>query len=145
MKSYGANQCVPRRQLENQLQAKMTSSTKPEIYNVFQRSQMMIEPRHRSRNMQREFGKVWMCGSWSMRADRQTDGRTHRNAAGVVARLSMLERDDADDLGRALVHELLTGADWVIYDNYICDRQTDGRTHSSQCCGCCCEAVDAGT
>ena len=54
-----------------------------------------------------------------MRADRQTDGRTHRNAAGVVARLSMLERDDADDLGRALVHELLTGADWVIYDNYI--------------------------
>ena len=31
----------------------------------------------------------------------------------------MLERDDADDLGRALVHELLTGADWVIYDNYI--------------------------
>jgi len=63
-----------------------------------------------------------------MRADRQTDGRTHRNAAGVVERLSMLERDDADDLGRALVHELLTGADWVIYDNYICDRQTDRQT-----------------
>ena len=31
----------------------------------------------------------------------------------------MLERDDADDLGRALVEELVTGADWVIYDNYI--------------------------
>ena len=57
----------------------------------------------------------------------------------------MLERDDADDLGRALVRELLTGADWVIYDNYICERQIDRRTHSSQCCGCCCEAVDAGT
>ena len=31
----------------------------------------------------------------------------------------MLERDDADDLGRALVEELVTGADWVIYDNYM--------------------------
>ena len=31
----------------------------------------------------------------------------------------MLERDDADDLGRALVDELMMGVDWIIYIQYI--------------------------
>ena len=36
-----------------------------------------------------------------------------------VVRSAMMERDDADDLGRALVDELMTGVDWIIYDKYL--------------------------
>jgi len=31
----------------------------------------------------------------------------------------MVERDDADDLGRALVDELMTAVDSIIYDEYL--------------------------
>jgi len=46
---------------------------KPEVHNVRNnRTTVTSRP-----NMYRKFGKIWMCGLWYMRADRQTDRQTY--------------------------------------------------------------------
>ena len=53
-----------------------------------------------------------------MHADGVAGGR-HGLCCACCMRSAMMERDDADDLGRALVDELMMGVDWIIYDKYL--------------------------